>query len=304
MAFPRFFKLSLLSLLVAFLSQSPVIAQESKPQPVSPPNPPEAEYLKDLASRLLQHTGKAGCHKGDCTILVMNFVLPDGFTSRYCMHLADELSSEIGNQQKSVRMIDRALLQTVLERERISSQLQNEEPVARWLGKTLNATTVLVGSTKRDERGSLQLFTQLLSVTDRKHSGPRASVSFWANEEAADLTPTDGLSSLPPVTFTASGERAYDVHRDKGVAPPSCSYMPNPSYTDEARSAKFSGIVLEEGIIKVDGTVEPLRVVRGAPFGLNEAAFNVMTTWRCRPATSNGKPVPTLVGFEFNFRID
>jgi TonB family protein len=233
----------------------------------------------------------------------MNFVLPDGFTSRYCMHLADELSSEIGNQQKSVRMIDRALLQTVLERERISSQLQNEEPVARWLGKKLNATTVLVGSTKRDERGSLQLSTQLLSVTDGKHSGLTANVSFLANEETADLKPTDGLPALPPITATSDGEKIYKANRGNGMSPPSCFYVPSPSYTDEARKAKFSGTILVEGIINADGTLEPVRVVRGAPFGLNGAAFSSMTTWKCRAATYGGKPVPTLVSFEVNFHI-
>ena len=303
MAFPQFFKLFFLGLFVVFLNQWQVIAQESKPQPVSTTTPLEAEHLKDLAAQLLRHAGKAGCHKGDCTILVMNFVLADGRTSRYCMQLADELSSEMAKQQKSVQMIDRALLQSVLERERISAQLQNEDSVARWLGKKLNATAVIVGSTNRDDRGSLQLSAHLLSVSDRKRIGPSAEVSFLASKDTADLTPTDGLSTLPSITSTASGEKTYDVHRDKGVAPPSCSYMPNPSYTDEARSAKYSGIVQEEGIVKVDGSVEPVRVVRGAPFGLNEAAFNIMVTWKCRPATINGKPVPTLVRFEFNFRL-
>jgi len=194
-------------------------------------------------------------------------------------------------------------LQTVLERERISSQLQNEEPVARWLGKTLNATTVLVGSTKRDERGSLQLSTQLLSVTDGKHSGPTANVSFLANEETADLKPTDGLPALPPITATSDGEKIYKVNRGNGVSPPSCFYMPNPSYTDEARKAKFSGTILAEGIIQLDGSVTQGRLVRGAPFGLNEQARMAMATWKCRAATYEGKSVPTLVSFELHFQI-
>jgi TonB family protein len=79
--------------------------------------------------------------------------------------------------------------------------------------------------------------------------------------------------------------------------------MPNPSYTDEARKAKFSGTILLEGIIYADGTLEPVRVVKGAPFGLNGAAFSSMTTWKCRAAIYGGKSVPALVSFEVNFRL-
>ncbi len=202
-----------------------------------------------------------------------------------------------------MRIIDRTLLQSLLEQERISAQLQNEEPVARWLGKRLNATVVLVGTAKKVEQGSFQLSAHLVSVTDGEHSGPTAEVSFSANEETADLNPTDGLPDLPPITVTSDGETIYKVNRGNGVSPPSCSHMPSPSYTEEARKAKFSGTVLEEGIIRVDGTVEPVRVVRGAPFGLNGGAFSSMTTWKCRAATYDGKPVPTLIPFEVSFRL-
>ncbi len=110
----RFFQLFLPVLCAALLCQLCVAAQESKPQPASPPatsgslkdslesNPaptdPEIVSLQGLATQLLHHAGKAGCRKGGCTIMVMNFVLPDGHTSRYCMYLADELSSEMAKQ--------------------------------------------------------------------------------------------------------------------------------------------------------------------------------------------------------------
>lgn len=291
-----FFPLPFFVLRVVLLCQWQVAAQESKPLP--PPTPatpgtlqdsleslpvparPEIATLQDLASRLLHHAEKAGCHKGDCTIFVMSFVFPDGHTSRYSMHLADELSSEMTGQQKSVRMIDRTLLQDVLERERISAHLQNEEPVARWLGKRLNATAVLVGTTNRVEKDSLQLSAHLLSVTDAKQHGPSAEVSFFANEETADLTPTDGLPALPPITATSNGEKVHKVNRGNGVSPPSCSYMPSPPYTDEARKAKFSGLILAEGIVYTDGAVREPRIIEGAPYGLNETALNSMATWK------------------------
>src|SRR6266852_2771504 len=41
-------------------------------------SPPKIEHLSDLASRLLQYTGDAGCQKGNCKILVTNFILTTG----------------------------------------------------------------------------------------------------------------------------------------------------------------------------------------------------------------------------------
>ncbi len=319
MSLRRFFQLFFRVLCAVVFCQFHAAGQESKPQAGSPPatsgglenslesNPvpahPEIAALQGLATQLLHHADKAGCHKGSCTILVLDFVFPDGHTCRYCAKLAEELSAEMAQRQDSVRIMDRALLQSVLEQERIPAQLQREEPVARWVGKRVNATVVLLGTAKKAEQGSFQLSAHLMNVTDGKHSGPTADVSFLANEEAADFKPTDGLPALPPITATQDGEKIYKVNRGSGVSAPSCSYMPPPSYTEEARKAKFSGTVLEEGIINADGTLEPIRVVRGAPFGLNGAAYTAMTTWKCRAATSEGKPVPTVVSFEVSFRL-
>jgi TonB family protein len=89
-----------------------------------------------------------------------------------------------------------------------------------------------------------------------------------------------------------------------GVGTPTCFYMPNPPYSEEARKAKYSGTVLVEAIISVDGKVTPQRVIRSPGLGLDENTLQTMKTWRCKPATGpNGKLVPVLVPFEVNFRL-
>jgi len=89
-----------------------------------------------------------------------------------------------------------------------------------------------------------------------------------------------------------------------GVGMPSCFYMPNPPYSDEARKAKYSGVVLVEAVITVDGRVTNPRVIKSPGLGLDENTVNTMRTWRCKPVTGpNGKPVPVLVPFEVTFRL-
>jgi len=89
-----------------------------------------------------------------------------------------------------------------------------------------------------------------------------------------------------------------------GVGLPSCFYMPNPPYSDEARKAKYSGTVLVEAIVTVDGRVTNPRVIKSPGLGLDESTINTLRTWRCKPANGpNGKPVPVQVPFEVTFRL-
>jgi periplasmic protein TonB len=89
-----------------------------------------------------------------------------------------------------------------------------------------------------------------------------------------------------------------------GVGSPSCFYMPNPPYSEEARKAKYSGVVLVDAVVTVDGRVTEPRVIKSPGLGLDDTTVNTMRTWRCKAALGpNGRPVPTRVQFEVNFRL-
>ena len=89
-----------------------------------------------------------------------------------------------------------------------------------------------------------------------------------------------------------------------GVGMPSCFYMPNPPYSEEARKAKYSGIVLVEAIVNLDGHLSNMRLIKSPGLGLDENTLNTLKTWRCKAATGpSGKPVATIVTFEVNFRL-
>lgn len=84
---------------------------------------------------------------------------------------------------------------------------------------------------------------------------------------------------------------------------PKCTYMPSPHYTKEAKKAKVKGVMLVEGMVGL-GRNHNLRVVKALVYGLDESALKTLNTWKCDPAIGpNGKPVPTLVPFEMNFRL-
>ena len=85
---------------------------------------------------------------------------------------------------------------------------------------------------------------------------------------------------------------------------PACVYCPGPSYTDEARAAKFSGSVILQVVVTADGRAENISVVRKAGYGLEQSAIETVRTWQFRPAKGpDGNPLATVVPIEVTFRI-
>ena len=89
-----------------------------------------------------------------------------------------------------------------------------------------------------------------------------------------------------------------------GVGYPSCLYCPEPQYSEDARKAKFQGIVVLQVIIQADGHATNIQIVKGAGLGLDEKAIEAVRTWRFKPAIGpNGTPVATITPIEVNFRL-
>ena len=66
-----------------------------------------------------------------------------------------------------------------------------------------------------------------------------------------------------------------------------------PRYPEKARRANVSGSVIVQAIVRADGTVSDLELLRCTVtgFGFEEEALRVVEQWRYRPATKGGRPV-------------
>jgi TonB family protein len=65
-----------------------------------------------------------------------------------------------------------------------------------------------------------------------------------------------------------------------------------PAYTDAARRALVSGVVIVEAVIDEQGNVTSPRVLKGLPLGLERQAMEAVQAWKFKPATLRGRPVP------------
>ena len=95
------------------------------------------------------------------------------------------------------------------------------------------------------------------------------------------------------------------VPGQNGVRMPACSYTPAPPYTKEARAAKYEGDIRAEALVGLDGRVTNVRVIKSPGLGMDESVTNTLKKWKCKPGKDrDGKPVPTLVPFQFTLRLD
>lgn len=70
-----------------------------------------------------------------------------------------------------------------------------------------------------------------------------------------------------------------------------------------ARLMRNSGTVLLSVIINQQGIPTHIRLVRGLGYGLDERAAEAISTWRFRPAMTNGLAVAVQANIEINFRL-
>jgi periplasmic protein TonB len=75
-------------------------------------------------------------------------------------------------------------------------------------------------------------------------------------------------------------------------------------FSDEARRAKYQGVVLISLIVDANGMPQNARVVRALGMGLDEKALEAVRKYRFKPAMLDGKtPVPVPITVEVNFRL-
>ena len=249
--------------------------------------PQQQDQLHDLVARVLHHADKAGCKKNGCTILVVNFAGSSGSTSILGMQLADAVSAQMTAQSNDIRIADRGRLQSYLEKERIPSNLLEEDNAGRWLAMENAANAVLVGYVKEEQTG-IHLRVQLLDAHEllrkadgKEKVGPIEDLTF-ANLRG-DLAPTELFGPLPK---SDAEYQAIKAASSKGAAAtlPRGLRTPNPEYTDAARTAKFKGNLILQVTISADGHPLDVRVDRGLPYGLNRSSLVTARTWTFQPA--------------------
>jgi TonB family protein len=90
-----------------------------------------------------------------------------------------------------------------------------------------------------------------------------------------------------------------------GVTLPTKVREVKPAYTSDAMRAKVQGTVLLQCVVRPDGTVGDVEIVKSldSVFGLDQEAVKAARQWLFRPGTRFGEPVPVLITIELTFTL-
>jgi TonB family protein len=110
-------------------------------------------------------------------------------------------------------------------------------------------------------------------------------------------------SGLGPGSGGGTGGGVY--RPGNGVTLPRVLHEERPQYTSDAMRAKVQGTVLLECVVKPDGSVGDVQVIRSLDptFGLDQQAVVAARKWRFAPGTRLGEPVPVLITIELTFTL-
>jgi len=104
----------------------------------------------------------------------------------------------------------------------------------------------------------------------------------------------EGVKGPPGI---AVGRPGHEVTQARLV------YKVDPEFSEEARKAKYQGVVVLAIEIGTDGRASNVRVIQGLGMGLDERAIAAVIQWRFRPGLEDGKPVVTAATVQVNFRL-
>ena len=110
-------------------------------------------------------------------------------------------------------------------------------------------------------------------------------------------------SGLGPGSGGGTGGGVY--RPGNGVTLPRVLREVKPQYTSDAMRAKVQGTVLLECVVRPDGSVGDVQVIRSLDptFGLDQQAIVAAKAWKFAPGTRMGEPVPVLITIELTFTL-
>src|SRR5438874_11137212 len=135
--------------------------------------------------------------------------------------------------------------------------------------------------------------SQTTTATQTSETTPAAVPT----ETTASLAPTPAPEQTP---VTPAG--VYAAVPPGGTQPEEIDRVV-PRYPMAARAASVGGRVVIRGIVRRDGTIDNVEILKDLPYGLGDAAREAVEQWRFRPATYRGEPIDVYYTVTVNFRL-
>jgi TonB family protein len=144
------------------------------------------------------------------------------------------------------------------------------------------------------------IFTQnLADLPKQQPEWETFARKHFAETQKSPTAAETPVSTGPPTPLTA----------DKSARPgppaswPKVVKSAEPEFNDQARALRYSGIVLLNLIVDVEGKPSRIRILHPIGVGLDERAVAAVSRYVFKPAMQGGQPVPVELNIEVNYQI-
>jgi protein TonB len=148
-----------------------------------------------------------------------------------------------------------------------------------------------------DPRSRIGVFAQAAAQTESHGPGSGGGAGTGAGTGIGE---GDG-AGIGPGSGGGIGGGPY--RPGSGIDAPRLLHEVKADYTEEARQRGLEGDVELEIVVRRDGTVGSVKVLRGLGSGLNDRAAEAVRQWRFAPAQHLGTPVDVIVEVAVEFKL-
>jgi len=149
----------------------------------------------------------------------------------------------------------------------------------------------------------LEVRTDTAATTTTETAAATTTQPPEATASAPEPAPTPAPQPQPAeVPASADRSGVYAAVPAGGTQPEELDRV-IPRYPPMARRMGLQGAVVVRGIVRRDGTIDNVEVIKDLPQGLGDAAADAVRRWRFRPATYRGEPIDVYYTVTVNFRL-
>jgi len=170
-------------------------------------------------------------------------------------------------------------------------------PPPPLVAETLPAVVAPITVVPADTRNRVGVLQQSPAETDSHGPGKGGGAGSGTG---TGLGEGDG-SGVGPGSGGGTGGGPY--RPGSGIEPPRLLREVRADYTEDARQRGIAGDVVLEVVVRRDGTVGDVKILRGLGSGLNDRAVQAVRQWRFTPARRQGVPVDVLVEVAVEFKL-
>jgi TonB family protein len=129
-----------------------------------------------------------------------------------------------------------------------------------------------------------------------------APTETTASAAPPPIPPQPAETAAPPIGEAPIEHGVYSAVPLGGTQPEEIDRV-LPRYPGAARRAGVEGAVVVRGIVRRDGAIDNVEIIKDLPYGLGDAAREAVSRWRFRPATLRGEPIDVYYTVTVNFRL-